>query len=192
MLEAQKGACSICALPFQSLKTTHVDHDHKTGTLRGLLCQKCNNALGLFDDEPERLNRAKEYLMNFRDRVNKYNTEKGGAVPVNAPEAAKVLAEATTPEVENTAPKAAPASAPTPTVSSAQPAVAPEPAKRTRRTKAEMEAARAAGSLTSTTTSVAAAEPTAETNETFGLESYSTEEITAELQRRGYSGQLTF
>ncbi|MCZ2397864.1 MAG: endonuclease VII domain-containing protein [Chitinophagales bacterium] len=39
-----------------------VDHDHKTGNLQGLLCNGCNKGLGLFKDNPEILNKAKEYL----------------------------------------------------------------------------------------------------------------------------------
>lgn len=46
----------------RSTKTAHVDHDHKTGVLRALLCFKCNSALGNFDDDPERMRRAARYV----------------------------------------------------------------------------------------------------------------------------------
>lgn len=39
-----------------------VDHDHFTGTVRGVICSRCNTALGLFEDDPERLRSAVSYL----------------------------------------------------------------------------------------------------------------------------------
>ena len=44
MLEAQGGGCAICGTPPKS-RRLHVDHDHKTGNVRGLLCYRCNRAL---------------------------------------------------------------------------------------------------------------------------------------------------
>jgi hypothetical protein len=40
----------------------HVDHDHATGVIRGLLCFRCNNALGDFREEYELFQRAADYL----------------------------------------------------------------------------------------------------------------------------------
>ena len=64
MLEAQGGRCAICGTSeFQGQgKSAHVDHDHITGKVRGLLCHHCNTALGAFGDSPEILLEAITYL----------------------------------------------------------------------------------------------------------------------------------
>lgn len=61
MLLLQKNACGICKKLFMQSRL-HVDHDHKTGEVRGLLCGVCNTSLGGFKDSPEILENAKEYL----------------------------------------------------------------------------------------------------------------------------------
>jgi hypothetical protein len=40
-----------------------IDHDHMSGTIRGLLCRKCNSGIGLFEDDISRLTNAIEYLI---------------------------------------------------------------------------------------------------------------------------------
>lgn len=50
--------CSIC----NSTHNLHVDHCHKTNKYRGILCQKCNRALGFFQDSRELLLKAIEYI----------------------------------------------------------------------------------------------------------------------------------
>lgn len=55
MLVAQGGCCAICrtATPGRGAKHFSVDHDHATGEVRGLLCFKCNAALGLLGDNAD-------------------------------------------------------------------------------------------------------------------------------------------
>jgi len=58
----QNGRCLLCrALPTDGI-SLHVDHDHATGRVRGLLCFRCNNAIGDLRDDPELLERAAAYL----------------------------------------------------------------------------------------------------------------------------------
>lgn len=59
MLAKQGGACPICLLPPEP---PHIDHDHKTGALRGVLCSACNRALGFLKDDPEAMRRAADYV----------------------------------------------------------------------------------------------------------------------------------
>ncbi len=56
---AAHTACEICGRADSRL---HVDHDHQTGEVRGMLCSQCNTGLGLFQDSLDRLTKAKEYL----------------------------------------------------------------------------------------------------------------------------------
>ena len=62
MLEAQGGVCAICKQPRPENRTLHVDHDHETGEIRGLLCFRCNNALGDFEEQYELFQKAADYL----------------------------------------------------------------------------------------------------------------------------------
>ena len=64
MLAAQDGGCAICGHKPDSTSDRRlaIDHDHETGRVRGLLCYRCNTAIGLLGDDPERLRRAADYL----------------------------------------------------------------------------------------------------------------------------------
>jgi hypothetical protein len=61
---AQGDACAICGDP----RPEHLDHDHRTGKTRQLLCQRCNQGLGLLRDNPRILRAAAEYVEFHRDR----------------------------------------------------------------------------------------------------------------------------
>lgn len=57
----QGGFCAICGGDNKG-KTMHIDHDHITGKIRGLLCNRCNMGLGNFGDNIKSLTGAIEYL----------------------------------------------------------------------------------------------------------------------------------
>lgn len=62
MSASQNHVCKLCLKPCQSGKRLAVDHCHTTGRIRGLLCSKCNQAIGLFKDNYNTVLRAAEYL----------------------------------------------------------------------------------------------------------------------------------
>lgn len=64
LLENQNGGCAICgtANAGKDRKYFCIDHNHKTGKVRGLLCPKCNQGIGLLQDSPRILIAAAEYL----------------------------------------------------------------------------------------------------------------------------------
>lgn len=66
MYERQNKCCRICLLEYNlgGPKGLHVDHDHSTGEVRGLLCRNCNVALGLIKENKDILLRIFNYL-NF-------------------------------------------------------------------------------------------------------------------------------
>ncbi len=61
LLEPQNCKCAICDKGLDQGKDTHVDHDHKTGRVRGLLCNVCNTRVGILDNETF-MYKAKLYL----------------------------------------------------------------------------------------------------------------------------------
>lgn len=64
MYAAQGGCCSICrdVIGLDDDPDAHIDHDHGTGAVRGVVCRGCNLGLGFFRDDPARLEAAIAYL----------------------------------------------------------------------------------------------------------------------------------
>lgn len=58
MLEEQNGVCKICG----SNEKLCIDHDHKTGEVRAILCSKCNSAIGLMNEDTNLFEKAIAYL----------------------------------------------------------------------------------------------------------------------------------
>jgi len=72
MFAAQGSVCAICGGDHPGEMSRgrsprwHIDHDHKTGLVRGVLCSPCNRALGLFKENPQALESAIAYLTRAR------------------------------------------------------------------------------------------------------------------------------
>lgn len=63
LVEEQDGVCAICkGTDFGKHGRMFVDHNHETGEIRGLLCNRCNSGLGLFKDNTASLLNAIQYL----------------------------------------------------------------------------------------------------------------------------------
>ncbi len=65
MLKSQNGGCAICGKENAHGKPLAVDHNHKTGSVRGLLCFSCNVSIGHFGDDVNILRLAIRYLESF-------------------------------------------------------------------------------------------------------------------------------
>lgn len=66
-LAVQGGGCAICGvLPKVGKKRFPVDHDHASGQVRGILCSSCNTAIGLFNDDTDRMRAAALYVTRTR------------------------------------------------------------------------------------------------------------------------------
>lgn len=69
LFNKQKGVCAICGKVETRICTQgmvqslSVDHDHSTGLIRGLLCDRCNKAIGLLYHDTDLLIKATKYLM---------------------------------------------------------------------------------------------------------------------------------
>lgn len=67
LYKSQKGCCACCGKHESNFKRgLHVDHDHTSGQVRGLLCTRCNPGLGYFEDSIAKLEMAITYLKKFK------------------------------------------------------------------------------------------------------------------------------
>jgi hypothetical protein len=67
MILAQNNKCAICKQPetatrYGKTANLSIDHDHDTGQLRELLCSNCNVMLGMFNEDPDLIDKAAAYL----------------------------------------------------------------------------------------------------------------------------------
>lgn len=70
LFKAQSGKCAICKIHQSELRRSlDLDHNHKTGKIRGLLCRRHNSAVGFFRDSLEELKKAVEYLKKYEDKI---------------------------------------------------------------------------------------------------------------------------
>jgi hypothetical protein len=71
MLAEQGGCCAICETPVAEARNgkLDLDHDHDTGEIRGLLCHRCNTAIGLLRDDPALAERVAIYLTEGAGKV---------------------------------------------------------------------------------------------------------------------------
>lgn len=65
-IAANDGTCDVCGRSIthgrRGEDAAYIDHDHGTGSLRGVLCHHCNAGLGMFRDNPDLLRKAAKYL----------------------------------------------------------------------------------------------------------------------------------
>lgn len=76
LVATQNGVCYLCHKKDEN-KALAIDHDHKTGRVRGLLCSACNRGLGLLKDDPDLVLKAYEYLSKDPDWDIGYWKSKG-------------------------------------------------------------------------------------------------------------------
>jgi Recombination endonuclease VII len=69
-LAAQGGGCALCSREPAPDRQLDIDHDHRTGAVRGLVCNRCNQGLGQFGDDPICLAHAAAYLLHWERPEN--------------------------------------------------------------------------------------------------------------------------
>lgn len=70
LFEFQQGGCAICRKPCKSGHKLSVDHNHKTGVVRGLLCKNCNLAIGHLNEDENLIWNLLDYLKRTTWRIN--------------------------------------------------------------------------------------------------------------------------
>jgi hypothetical protein len=65
MLKNQEGKCAICGTTEWGRPSPSIDHNHKTGKVRALLCNRCNRTLGLAEDSYELLLKMSNYIKQY-------------------------------------------------------------------------------------------------------------------------------
>jgi len=83
-LANQGYKCAICKEPIG--EEAHVDHDHATEKVRGLLCSRCNVGMGGFNDDPELLRVAARYLSYWSGIQTRKHTYRRNGKPVREEE----------------------------------------------------------------------------------------------------------
>jgi Recombination endonuclease VII len=66
LVSLQRGACAVCHI---EMSKPHVDHDHETDAVRGILCSNCNTAIGLLHDSPSTARALANYLESDHNDV---------------------------------------------------------------------------------------------------------------------------
>lgn len=69
IIESQDGKCAACRDPLPAGKHRHIDHDHTTMQVRGVLCARCNQAIGMLRDSPLRAERLAAYLRKHAPKL---------------------------------------------------------------------------------------------------------------------------
>jgi hypothetical protein len=65
MLEKQNRRCKSCGEELRSGREVHLDHSHDTGRVRGILCNRCNLALGLLAESYDRATKLAAYIKEY-------------------------------------------------------------------------------------------------------------------------------
>jgi hypothetical protein len=68
LVAKQNNRCGICNIEFTDYSKVHIDHDHETNYVRGLLCREHNRGLGFFEDNYELLEKAAKWIFEGKVR----------------------------------------------------------------------------------------------------------------------------
>jgi hypothetical protein len=71
LIESQENKCAICQISLDITGRICIDHDYETGKVRSILCNKCNSGLGMFNDIPDLLRKAANYIEMHKVEVDK-------------------------------------------------------------------------------------------------------------------------